>query len=141
MRVCALARIESPKVGGEANLTKPSCPLPAPRRALASNAKGRWTARSGDSQREASPCGCTPNATAISRGRPPRPLPRNDTIHANEITIEHKGRRVPGWWWVEEEGMVEVWSRRGRKVTQIGGSPPQALARLMLRELAKEGKA
>jgi len=64
-----------------------------------------------------------------------------DTIHANEITIEHKGRRVPGWWWVEEEGMVEVWSRRGRKITQIGGSPPAALAKLMLRELAKEGKA
>jgi hypothetical protein len=47
---------------------------------------------------------------------------------------------VPGWWWVEDN-MVEVWSRHGRKITQVGGSPPEALAKLMLRELAHEGEA
>jgi hypothetical protein len=36
--------------------------------------------------------------------------------------------------------MVAVWTPRGRRATQVGGSTPEALAMLLLHELAKEGK-
>jgi hypothetical protein len=39
-----------------------------------------------------------------------------------------------------DQGMVTVTYSKGRKSTQVGGSPPEALARIMLREMIQEGK-
>jgi hypothetical protein len=59
----------------------------------------------------------------------------------NEVQIQFEGQPITGWWRIEDDSMVAVWTPRARRATQIGGSPPEALARLMLHELAKEGKA
>jgi hypothetical protein len=37
--------------------------------------------------------------------------------------------------------LVEVRTFNGHKATQLGGSRPESIARLLLHELAKEGKA
>jgi hypothetical protein len=44
---------------------------------------------------------------------------------------------LSGVWWIRD-GMVFVRSEHGTKATQIGGGSPEALAMLMLRELADE---
>jgi hypothetical protein len=59
----------------------------------------------------------------------------------NELQIQFEGRQITGWWRTEDDSMVAVWTPRARRATQIGGSPLEALAKLMLHELAKEGKA
>jgi hypothetical protein len=50
------------------------------------------------------------------------------------------GRVVDGHYGVREK-MITVLTARGSKTTQIGGSSVELLARIMLRELADEGKA
>jgi hypothetical protein len=50
------------------------------------------------------------------------------------------GRVVHGQYGTHE-GMVTVLTPHGKKTTQLGGSSAESLARLMLRELADEGKA
>ncbi len=57
-----------------------------------------------------------------------------------EVSIEHKGRKITGTVTVSNR-MVTVSTPLGSKTTQLGGSPAELLARLMLRELADEGKA
>jgi hypothetical protein len=61
------------------------------------------------------------------------------------LKIEVEGRSVVGSYshnrWYK---LVEVKTVKGSKITKLvvpGGSSPQVLARLLLRELAKEGKA
>ena len=49
------------------------------------------------------------------------------------ITIKVEGRQIQGSYYVEG-GMVTVASPWGRKSTQIGDSPAEVLARIMLRE-------
>jgi len=52
-----------------------------------------------------------------------------------EIVFENRGKTVRGHFWTHS-GLVSVRSSDGRKkTTQIGGSPPRAIARLMLYEL------
>jgi hypothetical protein len=55
-----------------------------------------------------------------------------------EVTID--GRVVRGSW-AHDGLLVQVRSPHGDKTTQISSSPPLTLAKQMLRELAKEGKA
>jgi hypothetical protein len=55
------------------------------------------------------------------------------------ITLKD-GRVVDGHYGVHER-MVTVMTARGSKTTQLGGSSAESLARIMLRELADEGKA
>lgn len=40
-----------------------------------------------------------------------------------------------------KNGMITVTAAHGHKTTQVGGSPPEALAKMLLRELIREGKA
>jgi thiamine phosphate synthase YjbQ (UPF0047 family) len=40
-----------------------------------------------------------------------------------------------------EKGMITVAAAHGSKSTQLGGSDPEVLARTLLQELIKEGKA
>jgi hypothetical protein len=56
------------------------------------------------------------------------------------VFIFHNYRLVVGSYSVED-GMVTVGSGEVRKSTQVGGSPPKVLAKLMLRELDDEGLA
>ena len=60
-----------------------------------------------------------------------------------KLKVEHKERTLIGSYAYDDaDQLVEVRSLSGeRKVTQIGGSTPATLARLMLVELADEGKA
>jgi hypothetical protein len=58
-----------------------------------------------------------------------------------KVSIKFAGRSVTGSYALEE-GMVKVKSARGgEKATQIGNSPAIVIARILLRELAAEGKA
>ena len=67
---------------------------------------------------------------------------RTDLRQRRDLGVDvQKTRNPAGGWRIEDDSMVAVWTPRARRATQIGGSPPEALARLMLHELAKEGKA
>jgi len=63
-----------------------------------------------------------------------------DALVWETIEIRIDGHVVRGSW-AHDGSMVQVRTPCGDKTTQIGGSPPKTLARQMLRELAKEGKA
>jgi hypothetical protein len=56
------------------------------------------------------------------------------------IEIEHDGQSVFATYstWA---GLVTVNTARGTETTEICDTPPRALARLMLREMAQDGKA
>ena len=55
--------------------------------------------------------------------------------------VEHEGRTLVGSYACRDQ-LVEVRSMKGaRKATQLDGSTPEYLAKLMLLELAVEGKA
>ena len=55
-----------------------------------------------------------------------------------EVTVD--GRKYRGSW-ARDESMVQVRTPHGDRTTQIGSTPPLTLAKMMLRELAREGKA
>jgi len=56
------------------------------------------------------------------------------------VTIEFDGHSVSGTYSVRA-GMIRVFTDYDRKCTHVGAVPPAMLARIMLRELAEEGKA
>jgi hypothetical protein len=56
------------------------------------------------------------------------------------VSIEWEGKKYAGSYYVEK-GMITVSGSWGQKSTQVGNSPPELLARIMLRELAQEAKA
>ena len=56
-----------------------------------------------------------------------------------EVTDEYNGRQISGTY-SESEGMGTVEAFGGRKSTQLGSSPAESLARIMLRELAQESR-
>lgn len=72
--------------------------------------------------------------TRLARGRA--------ALAPRAVSIEHEGRPVLGWYLVEGrvglDAIITVWTASGRKSTQVGGSPPSSLARMLLRELAEE---
>ncbi len=53
-----------------------------------------------------------------------------------DISVEVGGRRLSGHFMVEK-GMITVTYNGQQKTTQVGGMPPEALARQLLRELAR----
>jgi hypothetical protein len=64
-------------------------------------------------------------------------------INQRKVTIDFDGRTITGAYTVWS-GLITVSSALGKKTAQVGGSrSPDArdeLARIMLRELAEEGK-
>jgi hypothetical protein len=58
-----------------------------------------------------------------------------------DLTIKLEDGRVMSGTYGYSDRYVTVKTALGSKTTQIGGSPPRILARIMLRELADEGKA
>jgi hypothetical protein len=56
------------------------------------------------------------------------------------VSIEREGNKYTGEYSVSK-GMLTVTAANGSKTTQLGGSPPEVLARTMLGELFQEGKA
>jgi len=57
----------------------------------------------------------------------------------NDIEIQIDGRTVKGRYYVER-GILTVTTAHGQKSTQLGGSSGGSMARMLLRELANEGK-
>jgi hypothetical protein len=70
----------------------------------------------------------------------PRKRKDDSFVDSHRVTIEFEGREVSGTYSVSR-GMITVSTLYGRKSTQVGGSTSASLARIMLRELAREGKA
>jgi hypothetical protein len=64
-----------------------------------------------------------------------------------QIQFRHKGKLIIGRFYIEGEGsaamIVVTTDKGGKKTTQLGGHVgyPEGLARLLLVELANEGKA
>jgi hypothetical protein len=63
----------------------------------------------------------------------------------NKVTTNFKERHtversIVGSWSIKS-GMVTVKTPNGEKTAQIGGATPESLARILLVELAREGKA
>ena len=56
------------------------------------------------------------------------------------ITTEYNGRTIKGSFKFID-GMVNVRTLHGSKTTQSGGHTPEQMAKNLLRELAREGKA
>ena len=64
-----------------------------------------------------------------------------DLVEWWKVSIKFAGRSVTGSYALEE-GMVKVRSASGdEKTTQIGNLPAIVIAKMLLRELAAEGKA
>lgn len=55
-----------------------------------------------------------------------------------DIEIKVHGRKVRGIYYIEK-GIVTVTSLYGEKSRQVGGSSPESIARLLLRNLYDEG--
>jgi hypothetical protein len=68
------------------------------------------------------------------------PEPLKPAANEGQVTIEHEGRLVTGTFSVWA-GMVTVRSSGGHKTADLGESSAAGLARIMLRELAQDGKA
>jgi hypothetical protein len=66
--------------------------------------------------------------------------PKGTILNQHPITIEFAGRMISGTYTVWA-GTISVSSAHGRKTARLGASKPDGLARIMLRELAQEGKA
>ena len=56
-----------------------------------------------------------------------------------EVSIEYKGKNYRATYTVEKK-LITVGTLYGSKTTQVGNSPPELLAHIMLRELVDEGK-
>jgi len=57
-----------------------------------------------------------------------------------EITAEHNGKIIKGSFKFVD-GMVTARTQRGTKTASVGGHAPEQLAKNLLRELAREGRA
>ena len=57
-----------------------------------------------------------------------------------EITTEYNGKIIKGSFKFID-GMVNVRTPHGSKTTQSGGHTPEQMAKTLLRELAREGRA
>ncbi len=55
------------------------------------------------------------------------------------VTVAHEGKSYTASWHVEK-GVITVSTASGRKSTQLGDSPPESLARMMLREAINAGR-
>lgn len=56
------------------------------------------------------------------------------------VTVECSGNTYKATYRIEK-GMIIVSTGRGSKTTQLGSSPPETLARIILGEMINEGKA
>ncbi len=60
------------------------------------------------------------------------------------VKIEHEGKSYTGEYWVEKKIVyVEAYGPDGIRLsprTQLGGSPPEVLAQILLREMVEAGR-
>ena len=56
------------------------------------------------------------------------------------VTCEIDGKKYKGTYWIAGK-ILTVSTGMGGKSKQVGTTPPETLAKLLLQELAKEGKA
>ena len=57
-----------------------------------------------------------------------------------EVVIEQDSERHLGYYFIESKMITIVYLKGGSKRTQVGGSPPEGLARILLSELVNEGR-
>ena len=57
-----------------------------------------------------------------------------------EVTTEYNGRIIKGSFKFID-GKVDVRTQHGSKTAQLGGRTPEQVAKTLLRELAREGRA
>jgi hypothetical protein len=79
--------------------------------------------------------GCTPGAASTKIRRMVEP------IIWNEVRIPLKGKIVRGLYSLSHGGRVTVKTSHGSKTAHRAGLKPGVVARILLRELATEGKA
>lgn len=65
--------------------------------------------------------------------------PKDNVVNRQPITVEYKGRILSGTY-VVWRGTITVTSGLVSKSALVGRVLPQALARIMLRELAEDGQ-
>lgn len=61
---------------------------------------------------------------------------KTPTIHTIKVDVD--GIVHTGEYWVEGK-VLHVASERGMKRTQVGGSPPEVLAKMVLSEIVRSG--
>jgi hypothetical protein len=66
-------------------------------------------------------------------------LPKTDKRNWRDLVVENAGRRLAGSYAVRR-GIVYVRLGERDKAAQIGGLPPESLARMMIVEIANEKK-
>ena len=57
------------------------------------------------------------------------------------VIISYEGRSVTGTYGISGKIITVVTAKGGSKTAQLGESPAETLAKMMLKELAQEGKA
>jgi hypothetical protein len=77
--------------------------------------------------------------SGMAAGNKKAPMIQKITVW-EEIAIRFEGRMVTGSYALFDE-IVEVRTPHGSKATQLRNSSPFAIAKILLRELAMEGKA
>lgn len=69
---------------------------------------------------------------------------KKTVIHQHELIIEHDRKKYRASYFIESGTVtVETISKNGviiKSTTQIGGSPSEVIARILLREMIKSGK-
>ena len=66
-------------------------------------------------------------------------MARGNDTEPTPITIEMDGKQHHGFYRVES-GVVTVTTLEGKNATQIGGSTVEIVARMLLRELVRQGR-
>ena len=64
----------------------------------------------------------------------------NSKPFLDEVTIEFEGKEYKGRYKVESK-MVYATSAHGSKATQLGGSPAEVIARMLLRNILNDAKS
>ncbi|MDR4306559.1 hypothetical protein IHQ68_08010 [Chelatococcus sambhunathii] len=55
-----------------------------------------------------------------------------------DVSIEHDGREISGSYQVKDGLITVTADAGGSKTTQLGGTPVETLAKMLMRELARE---
>ena len=63
----------------------------------------------------------------------------SNSINPYEISVEVNGKTYNGTYKVKK-GVITVSSALSHSSTHLGGTPPEALAKILLREMAESGK-
>jgi hypothetical protein len=81
----------------------------------------------------------THHHSATARANPPAEGELMRSRFSQELVMERDGKILRGHFWTHN-GMVTAKLGSRQKTTQIGGSPPKAIAKLMMHEMHEAAK-